>query len=31
MFKVSGGLNPKIFNELFEFREQISYELRQRF
>ena len=30
LFKVSGGLSPKIVNELFQFREQISYELRQR-
>ena len=25
MFKVSWGLSPKIVNELFQFREQISY------
>ena len=30
MFKVSIGLNLEIFNELFQFREQIPYELRQR-
>ena len=30
MFKVSSSLNPEIFNELFQFREQIPYELRQR-
>ena len=30
MFKVSRGLNPEIVNELFQFREQIPYELRQR-
>ena len=30
MFKVSRGLSPEIVNELFQFREQISYELRQR-
>ena len=29
MFKVSRGLNPEIVNELFQFREQIPYELRQ--
>ena len=29
MFKVSRGLNPQIVNELFQFREQIPYELRQ--
>ena len=29
MFKVSGGLSPEIVNELFQFREQIPYELRQ--
>ena len=28
MFKVSGGLSPKSVNELFQFREQILYELR---
>ena len=27
MFKVSTGLNTKIVNELFQFREQIPYEL----
>ena len=30
MFKVSRGLSPEIVNELFQFREQIFYELRQR-
>ena len=30
MFKVSRGLSPKIVNDLFQFREQIPYELRQR-
>ena len=30
MFKVSRGLSPEIANELFQFREQIPYELRQR-
>ena len=30
MFKVSRGLSPKIANELFQFREQILYELRQK-
>ena len=30
MFKVSRGLILEIANELFKFREQISYELRQR-
>ena len=30
MFKVSRGLSPEIANELFQFREQILYELRQR-
>ena len=30
MFKVSRGLNPETVNELFQFREQISYKLRQR-
>ena len=29
MFKVSRGLSSKIVNELFQFREQIPYELRQ--
>ena len=27
MFKLSTGLNTKIVNELFQFREQIPYEL----
>ena len=30
MFKISRSLSPEIVNELFRFREQISYELRQR-
>ena len=30
MFKVSIGLSPEIANELFQFSEQIRYELRQR-
>ena len=30
MFKISRGLNPEIVSELFQFREQIPYELRQR-
>ena len=30
MVKVSRGLSPKIVNELFQFREQICYKLRQR-
>ena len=30
MFKVSVGLSPEIVNELFQFREQILYELGQR-
>ena len=30
MFNVSRGLSPENINELFQFREQISYELRQR-
>ena len=30
MFKVSRGLSLEIFNELFQFREQIPYELTQR-
>ena len=30
MFKVSRGLSPKIVNELFQFRDQIPYGLRQR-
>ena len=29
MFKVSRGLSPEIVNELFQFRKQIPYELRQ--
>ena len=29
MFKVSRGLSPEIINELFQFRDQISYESRQ--
>ena len=29
IFKVSRGLSPEIVNELFQFREQISYELRR--
>ena len=29
IFKVSRGLNPEIVHELFQFREQIPYELRQ--
>ena len=29
-FKVSRGLSTKIFNEVFQFREQIPYELRQK-
>ena len=28
MFDFSRGLNPEIVNELFQFREPISYELR---
>ena len=28
MFKVSRGLSPEILNELFRFREQITYKLR---
>ena len=28
MFKVSRGLSPESLNELFRFREQITYELR---
>ena len=31
MFKASGGLSPETVSELFQFREQIPYELRQRF
>ena len=31
MFKFSRGLSLKTFNELFKCREQIPYELRQRF
>ena len=30
MFKVSRGLSPKIVNELFQFINQIPYELIQR-
>ena len=30
MFNVSRGLSPEIGNELFQFREEIPYELRQR-
>ena len=30
MFKVFRGLSPEIVNELFQFRQQIPYELRQR-
>ena len=30
MFKVSRGLSPEIANKLFQFRERIQYELRQR-
>ena len=30
MFEVSIGLNLEIVNKLFQFREQIPYELRQR-
>ena len=30
MLKVSRGLSPQIVNELFQFREQTPYELRQR-
>ena len=30
MFKVSRGLSPEIVNELFQFRERIPHELRQR-
>ena len=30
MLKVGRGLSPKIANELFQFKEQIPYELRQR-
>ena len=30
MFKVSISLSPEIVNELFQFRDQIPYELRQR-
>ena len=30
MFKVSRGLTPEFFNELFQFGKQIPYELRQR-
>ena len=30
MFKASGDFSPEIGSELFQFREQIPYELRQR-
>ena len=30
MFKVSKSLSPETVNELFQFREQIPYELRRR-
>ena len=30
MFNFSRGLSPENVNELFQFREQVSYELRQR-
>ena len=30
MFKVSRGLRPETVNELFQFRGQVPYELRQR-
>ena len=30
MFKVFKGLSPEILNEVFQFREEITYELRQR-
>ena len=30
MFKVSRGLSPEIVNELFQFKKQIPYELRQK-
>ena len=30
MFKVSRGLSPEIVDELFQFRKQTLYELRQR-
>ena len=30
MFKVSRRLSPEIVNELFQFKEQIPYALRQR-
>ena len=30
MFKVSRGLSHEVVDELFQFREQIPYELRQR-
>ena len=30
MFKVSGGLSPKAFNGIFHFREEVTYELRER-
>ena len=28
MFKVSGGISSKIINEIFQFREKITYEFR---
>ena len=31
MFKVSRGVSRKIANKLFQFREEIPYELRQRY
>ena len=31
MFKDFRGLSPQIINELFQFRKQIPYELRQKF
>ena len=30
MFEVSEGLSPEIVNELFQFREEIPYKLRQK-
>ena len=30
MFTVSRGLSPEIINELFQFEDQITYELRQK-
>ena len=30
MFNVSRGISPEIVNQIFEFREEITYELRQR-